>query len=242
MEILKAAQLPLLPIDVSVVTPRRHPIVAPLVAVGLLFPALAGCPGRLATTAGFFNDGGGLLLAPAQTNVEVDGAPAVPRIPDAAPPAPALPNPTPPVVFLDAAPTPAPAPTPTPAPAPGPSPDAPALAQDAAAMAPAGVPAACSQPAAIQMLFQAKCNLCHSTAMKAGMLDLEAAGAKARIVGQQSRICVGKPLGAADGTGFLVDKLAGPPPGGCGQQMPFGGLPPLSPDEITCIKNWLRGQ
>ena len=40
--------------------------------------------------------------------------------------------------------------------------------------------------------------------------------------------------------GHLFDKLAGAIPG-CGNQMPFGGLTPLSDAEVDCMRRWLKG-
>src|SRR4051812_14169650 len=105
---------------------------------------------------------------------------------------------------------------------------------------------ACAQPGEIQKLFtSAGCIVCHSAVMKAGMLDLEtggAAGAKARLVGQRARFggsCIGRVLANTDGTGFLFEKLSGPVPIGCGQLMPFG-FAPLSPDQVNCVREWVK--
>jgi len=110
---------------------------------------------------------------------------------------------------------------------------------------PAPMALACAQPAAIQMLFATRCNVCHGAFMKAGMLDLEtggAAGAKSRLLNQSARFggsCIGKTLATRDGTGFLFEKLQGPVPLGCGAPMPLS-FAPLSADEVNCVKEWMK--
>jgi len=102
---------------------------------------------------------------------------------------------------------------------------------------------ACAQPAAIQTLFQQRCNVCHSAVMKAGQLDLESPGVKARVVGARARnpgMCVGRVLMDQNGGGFFIEKLTLTFPLGCGQGMPYGGFAPLSADEVNCIKEWAK--
>jgi hypothetical protein len=96
---------------------------------------------------------------------------------------------------------------------------------------------------AIAMLFASKCTVCHSTAMKSGNLDLEAPGSRARILNVASTSCKGQTIGGMEGTGVLIDKLTMMVPANCGLPMPVPGLaPPLSPDEVNCVKDWLRGR
>jgi hypothetical protein len=136
------------------------------------------------------------------------------------------------------------------APAPvAPAPVAPA-AVDPTAVAPTPAPVAalpppspCSQPAEIQKLFMARCTVCHSAAMKSGNLDLETPGSRARMLNQPSTSCKGQSLAAADSTGVVIDKLTGAVPPNCGVAMPVAGLfPALNPDEVNCVRDWLRGR
>jgi hypothetical protein len=125
----------------------------------------------------------------------------------------------------------------------------PAVAAPLPTMAPAGpgpgpgpAPVSCATPDEISnKILKPKCLPCHGRLMSSGFLDLETPGAKARIVGIASKsggACAGKPLADGAGTGVFFDKVVGPVPTGCGNQMPFG-TPPLSPAEITCLKAWI---
>jgi hypothetical protein len=105
------------------------------------------------------------------------------------------------------------------------------------------VAANCATPDEISnKILKPKCLPCHGKVMPALGLDLESPGAKARILGVTSKeggVCGGKPL--ADGTdqGVLLQKVTGPVPMGCGNQMPFGTAP-LSSVEVDCLKAWLK--
>jgi hypothetical protein len=115
---------------------------------------------------------------------------------------------------------------------------APAPTMDAAA-APS-VAAACSTAAEITgKILMPKCSKCHNPDKLSGNLDLQTAGARARLVNAMAK-CAGKVLVTPGQpvTGHLFDKLAGPVMG-CGARMPAGGAPALSDEEITCLKDWI---
>jgi hypothetical protein len=88
---------------------------------------------------------------------------------------------------------------------------------------------------------------CHSSAMPAAMLDLQAMGARLRLQNVPSRMCVqggvGRPLVTVQGnnvTGHLFDKLAGNQPMACGARMPRNGMMAgyLNATEVQCLKEW----
>jgi hypothetical protein len=114
---------------------------------------------------------------------------------------------------------------------PGPAPD----------MGNASIPVpACATAAEItSKILMPKCARCHGGATPSAGLDLAMPGAKARLLNVQAR-CAGKTLvvdSPAVG-GHLFDKLAGAVQG-CGQRMPLMGTP-LSAEEITCLKAWIK--
>ena len=87
-----------------------------------------------------------------------------------------------------------------------------------------------------------KCGICHGQNMPANDLDLVSPGVRERLLGGRSPACAGKPFVTfVNGYvgGHLFDKLAGFVPG-CGNQMPFGAIAPLSDFEVDCLKTWLR--
>ena len=106
-------------------------------------------------------------------------------------------------------------------------------------------------PAAAQSLFQsdiapllaASCATCHLTGDEAGNISLVPDRAIATLVGVKAR---GAPAlmrvvpGDPDQS-YLVMKLEGTQiaHGGNGAQMPFGA-PPLSPDRIAMIREWIK--
>ena len=218
---------------------KRTDVQASLLSA-LLFPMfLSGCPGYLEEQA-WLGDGGArvnLAIPPA-------GAPgtggSLPAVGAGGAPGTAAPaaggaagsiEPTAPIASGGAsggagkpdvaAPAPAPAPT-----------------MDAAA-APPAVPA-CSTAAEItSKILMPKCSKCHNPDKLSGNLDLQTMGAKARLVNAMAK-CAGKVLVTPGQpvTGHLFDKLAGPVTG-CGVRMPAGGAPPLSDEEITCLKDWI---
>jgi hypothetical protein len=61
-----------------------------------------------------------------------------------------------------------------------------------------------------------------------------------RLFKRPARTCLDKVLLVVDPAlgGYLIDKLNGTP-GICGNRMPAVG-PPLSFEEIECVKTWLR--
>jgi len=98
----------------------------------------------------------------------------------------------------------------------------------------------CAQPQEISdKILKPKCLPCHGAKMPSLGLDLESPGAKARVLGVVAKGCANQVLARPDGTGLLFDKVRQTPPMGCGAAMPFGGLTPLSADEITCLKAWV---
>jgi hypothetical protein len=141
-------------------------------------------------------------------------------------------------------------PVPTPpadAGAPPPSrPDAAPPRADAAPPAPPAdaAPAAtgCTNAAAVSAgVLQAKCASCHGNNNPPGGLDLTTAGARERIATRSMTAgpCAGRAYvtGGANPTGSFFDKMAGDT---CGTQMPFGGLPPVTPEELQCLRDWFK--
>lgn len=100
----------------------------------------------------------------------------------------------------------------------------------------------CATPAEITAkILVPKCGLCHGAREPAGLLDLVSPGAKMRLLNVPSKFCNAKPLIVANPEvgGHFFDKLAGAIPG-CGNQMPFGGVAPLSAAEVKCLKDWIK--
>jgi hypothetical protein len=93
----------------------------------------------------------------------------------------------------------------------------------------------------LKPLCGAQCHNPNNPALYSANLDLFNAGAKGRLMGAPSKICVGRTLiqdGPEGVTGYLFDKMAGPTPG-CGDRMPPFGAG-LTPDQIKCLKDWIR--
>jgi len=89
-------------------------------------------------------------------------------------------------------------------------------------------------------ILKPKCGTCHGPNAAAAGLDLLSDGAKERVLDSPAKGCAGKTLAevtAGDVTGHFFDKLLGAV-AGCGGQMPFGA-PPLSAEEIQCLKDWV---
>jgi hypothetical protein len=107
----------------------------------------------------------------------------------------------------------------------------------------AGVQANCATADEIRnKILLPKCLPCHGKAMSALGLDLETPGAKGRLLGVASKeggACGGTPIAKPDGTGVLFDKVVGPVPINCGQQMPYG-VAPLNAAEVACLKAWIQ--
>jgi hypothetical protein len=101
-------------------------------------------------------------------------------------------------------------------------------------------PAGCSSAQEISdKILKPKCLPCHAAKMPSLGLDLESPGAKARVLGVPAKGCAGQTLAKPDGTGLLFDLITNMVPPGCGQPMPFGGLPPLSAEEVACLRAWV---
>lgn len=95
----------------------------------------------------------------------------------------------------------------------------------------------------IAPLFRSKCGTCHITGTEAGNIQLTPAQAIAAVVDVASqeapkykRVAPGDPDNS-----YLVMKLEGThiDKGGSGTAMPFGA-PPLSPQEIVDIRQWIK--
>jgi mono/diheme cytochrome c family protein len=89
-------------------------------------------------------------------------------------------------------------------------------------------------------ILKPKCLPCHDASMHALGLDLESPGAKARLLGVSAKSCANQTLARRDGTGLLFDTVTNNVPLGCGQPMPFGGVAPLTGEEVACLSAWLR--
>jgi hypothetical protein len=204
------------------------------VKTSLLFVLLlAGCPGYLEEQA-WLGDGGVRSINPAVVPGAGGSLPAVGAAGGAggSTPAPAA---IPPAAGG------APAPMDT-SPSSGAG-GAPAASPDAGQAVPsldmAPAVASCSTAAEINgKILMPKCAKCHNPDKLSGGLDLQTAGAKARLIGAMAK-CAGKTLVTASPVGgHFFEKLAGPVMG-CGARMPAGGAPPLSDAEITCLKDWI---
>ena len=103
----------------------------------------------------------------------------------------------------------------------------------------------CQRPSPVAPdLLRARCGICHATAASpvSDYPDLVTPGVRERLLSQRSRACNAKPLVTLINGyvgGHLFDKLMAAQPG-CGSQMPFGSIPPLSGPEIECLQVWLR--
>jgi hypothetical protein len=112
---------------------------------------------------------------------------------------------------------------------------------DGGAAPPPPAPSNCSSPQEISdKILKPKCLPCHAAKLPSLGLDLESAGAKARVLGVSAKGCASQTLAKPDGTGLLFDLITNMVPPGCGQPMPFGGLPPLSAEEVACMRDWIR--
>jgi hypothetical protein len=108
----------------------------------------------------------------------------------------------------------------------------------------------CWEPAEItNRILLPKCAgaACHDSVMPAGMLDLQAAGARMRLQNIPSKLCAeggtARPLVTVQGnnvTGHFFDKLTGQHPAACGQRMPRNGMMAgyLNATEVQCLKDW----
>lgn len=106
---------------------------------------------------------------------------------------------------------------------------------------PNGVPLCATGPEILSKILMPKCGVCHGAQMPAGNLDLVTGNVKAKLLNVPSRACNNRPLifDSPDVGGHFFDKLAGAVPG-CGNQMPFGGITPLSAAEVQCLKDWIK--
>jgi hypothetical protein len=97
-------------------------------------------------------------------------------------------------------------------------------------------------PGAVEQIFQARCNSadgkgCHGSSEPDADLDLVSPGVGARVHGLTSKtLCEGRALVEdPGGSHLLVEKIDDPT---CGSPMPLG-QPPLSPNEIECVRRWV---
>ena len=94
----------------------------------------------------------------------------------------------------------------------------------------------------VRHILGPKCNTCHSGGPVGDYPDLQSPPVRQRVLEARSRDCHDRPLVmiASDGGlgGHFFDKLAGAVPG-CGSQMPFGSIPPLTDAEVACVRRWL---
>jgi hypothetical protein len=92
-----------------------------------------------------------------------------------------------------------------------------------------------------QQLVRPRCATsgCHDRATRSEMLDLESPNLASRLLGVTSPRCAGRVLvdPASPASGYFMEKLAAASPR-CGERMPLGS-PPLTPSEITCVRQWL---
>jgi hypothetical protein len=122
-----------------------------------------------------------------------------------------------------------------------PPPDAGVLPPPPADAGPPPPPGCANAVAVSNAVLQAKCGACHGNSNPPGGLDLASPGAKARIMGKSMTAgpCAGRPYitPGATPSGSFFDKVEGT---ACGTQMPFGGLAPITPDELQCLKDWFK--
>jgi mono/diheme cytochrome c family protein len=109
-----------------------------------------------------------------------------------------------------------------------------------AAAPPMMSPGSCASAQEISAkILKPKCLPCHGALMPTMGLDLESPGAKARVLGVSAKACANQILARPDGTGLLFDLVTNMVPSGCGMAMPYGGLVPLTTDEVTCLRAWI---
>jgi hypothetical protein len=189
----------------------------PVLALALTTTSFVACmPGQL-DTSGWLRDGSVTQPLPEPPSspppMVVDARP--PQNPDTAPP-PQNPDTAPPPPMPDAG------------------------APDVIA---APVPAAwCTDPVEITaQILQPKCGACHGSSTKAGGLDLVTPGVKMRLIDIPSTICSDQQLVTMTPQvgGYFFDKLE-TAVAGCGDRMPAGGLPWLTPTEVACLKVWIN--
>lgn len=107
----------------------------------------------------------------------------------------------------------------------------------------AAVQAASLYQEKIAPLFRSRCATCHLTGTEAGNIQLTPDQAIAAIVDVASREVPGlkRVVPGDPDNSYLVMKLEGThiDKGGSGTTMPFGA-PPLSPQEISDIRKWIK--
>ena len=100
---------------------------------------------------------------------------------------------------------------------------------------------------AVATFLTMRCGLggaCHNDgrdAPPAANLDLVSPNVKARLLNVRAKgvQCGNEILINANATGLFFDKLA--PKVSCGQPMPFGGITPMvTPEELKCLKDWIK--
>ena len=119
---------------------------------------------------------------------------------------------------------------------------------DDASMGDAG-PEAAEFAADVWPILEARCVSCHGSG-SGGLTFTDAASAHAALVGPNrargtamcteaeaslERVTPGDPDAS-----FLFIKVSGPPPAGCGAQMPLSGGP-LTAEQIETIRSWIAG-
>jgi hypothetical protein len=133
-------------------------------------------------------------------------------------------------------------PSPIPVSPPAPSLDAHAAIDAADALVPEPAPAPCATTRdVLTYIIRPKCAVCHGGGPLGDKPDLASDDPREGIIQHQSA-CAGRALiTITDGYvgGHFFDKLAGAVPG-CGTQMPFGVIPPLSPAEVECLRAWFQ--
>ena len=96
--------------------------------------------------------------------------------------------------------------------------------------------------AAVQTIFDNSCTAagCHGGPVPAAALDLSGASGAEQLVSIEAALCDGwtRVVPGQPETSLLYQKLAGPPPAGCGVQMPIGMA--LGQTDLACIASWIE--
>ena len=96
--------------------------------------------------------------------------------------------------------------------------------------------------AAVQTIFDNSCSAagCHGGAVPAAALDLSGTSGAEQLVSVEAALCDGwtRIVPGQPEASLLYQKLAGPPPAGCGVQMPIGVS--LGETDLSCIASWIE--